>query len=74
VLRIILKLDDIEIAVGGAHEVRLRASTHTPHVLVDEDRQIPARPFCNRKSGSVYQYWRLPRMERELTISNHCQK
>src|SRR5437763_7816339 len=42
VLRIILKLDDIKIAVSGAHEVRLRASTHAPHVLVDEDGQISA--------------------------------
>ena len=55
VLRIILKLDDIKIAVGGAHEVRLRASTHAPHVLVDEDRQIPDPPLSYRKSGPVYQ-------------------
>src|SRR2546423_14543712 len=69
VLVIVLKLDDIKVAVSGAHEVRLRSATHAPHVLVDEYRQISARPFCYRKSGLVYQYWRLPRMERHFLFS-----
>ena len=37
-LWVVLELNNVEMAVGAAHQVRLRAAAHAPDVLCDRNR------------------------------------
>jgi hypothetical protein len=44
VLRVVLKLDDVEMAVRAQHQLALRAASHPPDLLHRQNRQarLPA--------------------------------
>ena len=54
-LRIVLKLDDVKMAVVRPHEMGLRSATHPPNVLHRLDRQ--ASKFSDKKKISKLFYW-----------------